>query len=243
LTVDDSTGTGPLVLDASAMTANLLLDLTSANFNASDTIKGGSGSDTIALVDTTGVLVTDADFSHVTGIETLKIGGAATDSVTLGLYASADVGGSGQTLTLDDTAGTGNLMLNASAMNANLQVLLDGVGNDILSGGTGNDIFQFDSVPTQGGDQITNFNNTTQSDQIAVSAAGFGGGLASGENVSSVFETSNTSTFASTSDRFHFDTANSGLYYSPDGTTAHEVLLATITNGSAVHATDIHVVA
>jgi hypothetical protein len=42
--------------------------------------------------------------------------------------------------------------------------------------------------------------------------------------------------------RFHFDTANNGLYYSVDGTTSHEVLLATVTNAT-VAGHDIHVVA
>jgi Ca2+-binding RTX toxin-like protein len=163
--------------------------------------------------------------------------------VTLGADASADVGGVGHTLTLDDSAATGNLFVDASAMTANLKLLLDGLGNDILTGGAGNDIFQFNTAPTQGADQITNFNNTTQQDSFAVSAAGFGGGLTQGQNVTSLFESSGDNNFASANSRFHFDTANHGLYYSADGTTAHELLLATVINGATLHPSDIHVVA
>ena len=50
-------------------------------------------------------------------------------------------------------------------------------------------------------------------------------------------------TFPSGPAIFVYDSSDHKLYYSPDGTTGHEVALATITNGSAIHATDIHVVA
>ena len=107
----------------------------------------------------------------------------------------------------------------------------------------GDDIFQFAAPPAAGNDQITNFNNTTQHDPFAVSAAGFGGGLTAGQDVTSVFESSGDGNFAASASRFHFDTANGGRYYSADGTTAHEVLLASVTNGATIHPNDIHVVA
>jgi Ca2+-binding RTX toxin-like protein len=258
LTVDDQTGTGPLTLDGSQLTANLVVDLASANFNASDHITGGAGSDTIALVDQTGIVVADAAFTNVTGIETLKIGGAADDAVTLGAHASADVGGVGHTFMLDDSAGLGNLSLDGSAMTANMTVLAGkgndvvtggagndtffaGLGNDIFTGGAGNNTYAFGSL-TFGTEQITDFNDTTRSDQVQVSAAAFGGGLAPGQDVTPVYESSASNAFTSSTDRFHFDTANHGLYYSADGTTAHEILLATITNSGIVHPGSIHVV-
>ena len=244
-TVDDSTGSGALTVNGSALVANLLLELNSPDFTSSDHVIGGSGSDEIKLVDQTGIVVVDSDFTNVTSVETLALGGAAANSVTLGADASADVGGAGHTFTLDETAATGNLFLDATGMTANLQVLLDGIGNDILSGGAGNDIFEFTKAPANG-DIFTNFNNTTQQDTFAVSVSGFGGassGLTVGQNVAAVFETSGDNNFTSGTDRFHFDTANHGLYYSPDGTTAHEVLLATVTNGVSIHGSDIHTVA
>ena len=99
---------------------------------------------------------------------------------------------------------------------------------------------------------LNNYAGTTgtsgQNDIIAISASGFGGGLTAGENVATagIFATtSNSNVFPSTSDRFVLDQVSpttERLYYSADGTTGHEVLLATITNGGAVHPSDIHVV-
>src|SRR5580704_8797697 len=62
----------------------------------------------------------------------------------------------------------------------------------------------FGAPPTAGNDTITNF--TTGHDQIAVSAAGFQGGLTPGEDVTSVFESSGAAAFGLSTDRFHFDT-------------------------------------
>jgi len=60
--------------------------------------------------------------------------------VTLGAKASADVSGVGHTFTLDDSAGLGGLMLDGSAMTADLKVLA-GAGTDAIVGGSGNDTF------------------------------------------------------------------------------------------------------
>ena len=132
--------------------------------------------------------------------------------------------------------------------------LIAGQGNDTLwahGGGSNLDgstvantatTFYFQTT-NDGGDNANNFDSASgQADVIAVSAAGFGGGLVSGQNVSSIFESSNSNAFTSSSDRFHFDTGSHGLYYSANGTTASEVLLATVTNHT-VTANDIHVVA
>ena len=104
LTIDDTAGTGPLVIDQSGIgtTASLLVELTNANFTSFDTIAGGSGQDTIQIVGQTGIVVADAAFTNITGVETLKVGGAADDSITLGISASNDVGGAGHLFTLDD---------------------------------------------------------------------------------------------------------------------------------------------
>jgi len=241
--LDDSTGTGPLTVNGSGLLAALTVEITSAELASGAHITGGVGNDTVQLVDTSGIVVSDAEFVNLASIEILKIGGAANDSVTLGADANAEIGGAGHTLTLDLTGATGGVSVDASAMTANLKVLLDSIGNDVLTGGSGNDIYQFAAPPTNGNNQITDFNNVGQQDSFAVSAAGFHGGLTQTTNVASKFESSGDNTFASTSDRFHFDTTNHGLYYSANGTTASEVLLATVTNGTTVHASDIHIVA
>src|SRR5262249_3997190 len=136
LTIDDTTSTGPLVIDQSGTgtTASLLIELTSAHFNSSDQITGGSGADASQLADQPGIVVTDPAFTNVTGIDPLKIGGVADDSVTLGSFASHDVGGSGHTFLLDDSSALGNLYVNAAAMSADLEVLA-GAGTDVITGG------------------------------------------------------------------------------------------------------------
>jgi hypothetical protein len=195
------------------------------------------------------VTITDADFQNIFDVQTLQILTSGGSTVTLGSNASADVGGAGHTFTIDVSGAAGSLTLDGSGMTGNLKVLLGTDGHDILSGGAGDDIFQFGAPPTAGNDLVTNFNNTTQHDAFAVSAAGFGGGLTAGHDATTagaggtnVFESSGDNQFTSSADRFHFDTTAHALYYSADGTTAHEVLLATVTNGASVHGNDIHVV-
>jgi Ca2+-binding RTX toxin-like protein len=262
LAIDDTTGTGPLVIDQSGTgtTVSLLVELTSAQFNSTDQIAGGSGADAIQLVDQTGIVVADAAFTNVTGIDTLKVGGAADDSVTLGGFASHDVGGPGHTFLLDDSSALGNLYVNAAAMSANLEVLagsgtdqitggtgndtfIAGLGNDIFTGGLGNNTYAFNSL-NLGADQITDFNNTTRADQIQVSAGSFGGGLTQGEDVSSVFQTASNANFSGAGGgqgQFLFDTANHTLYYSANGTTGAEHAIAQLEAGVAVMPHDIHV--
>ena len=86
-----------------------------------------------------------------------------------------------------------------------------------MTGGSGNDTFAFLHT-TDGTATITDFNNTTEHDHIAVSASGFGGGLTAGMDVTPIFETSGDNQFSGFGAEFHFDTANQTLYFSADGT-------------------------
>jgi Ca2+-binding RTX toxin-like protein len=126
-------------------------------------------------------------------------------------------------------------------MTANLTALA-GKGGDVLIGGAGNNTFAFNSLSI-GTDQITDFSNTTRADQIQVSAGGFGGGLAVNQDVTSVFGTSANASFASTSERFHFDTASRTLNYSATGSAGTAIAIAQIEAGVTLHPHDIHVVA
>jgi hypothetical protein len=263
LTIDDTAASAihPLTVDASGLTSaahlnllggagNDLVKLANAHFTASETINGGVGSDTIQITDTAGYTINDAALANVSNVETLKIGGSGTVNVTLGAHADADVGGAGHLFTLDDSTGLGNLTLDASAMTADVKALggagndtfFSGLGNDIFSGGAGNNVFAFKSLSI-GNDQITDFSNTTKTDQIQVSAAGFGGGLFAGEDVTPVFGSSANATFASSSERFHFDTANQTLYYSATGSSGSPIAMAQLEAGVTLHPTDLHVVA
>jgi hypothetical protein len=135
------------------------------------------------------------------------------------------------------------------------ETIIGGAGVDSLTGGGGNDIFQYNN-PLEGGgqgslatitssntDTITDFN--TANDTIAVSAAGFGGGLTAGEifNSTQVENSSSNAFTGGATERFLFDTTNHTLYYSPDGTTANEHAVAIINLVAAINPTNIHVVA
>ena len=110
-----------------------------------------------------------------------------------------------------------------------------------MSGGGGNDIFAFLHT-TDGTATITDFNNTTGHDHIAVSASGFGGGLTAGMDVTPVFESSADNQFSGFGPEFHFDTGNQTLYFSADGTTASEQALAQVQAGVTLHPHDVLIV-
>jgi VCBS repeat-containing protein len=120
-------------------------------------------------------------------------------------------------------------------------ILIGNAGGQMMTGGTGNDIFGFEQALSSPS-IIVDFNNTTEQDQIAFSAGGFGGGLTPGMDTSAVFESSGDNMFASTDSRFHLDTANQTLYFSADGTSASEVALVQLQNGATLHPSDLLIV-
>jgi VCBS repeat-containing protein len=120
-------------------------------------------------------------------------------------------------------------------------ILIGNSGAHVMTGGGGNDSFAFLHT-TDGPGSITDFNNTTQQDHIAISAGGFGGGLSAGQDVSSIFETSGDDQFSGFGAEFHFDTANQTLYYSSDGTQASAITVATVEAGVLLHAHDLLIV-
>jgi VCBS repeat-containing protein len=132
----------------------------------------------------------------------------------------------------------GNEALNGGGGN---DILFGFDGNHVLTGGTGNDTFAFQSQPT-GTNVITDFNNTSETDHIAVSANSFGGGLTPGQDVTSVFETSGDDQFSGSGAVFHFDSANQTLYFSADGTTGSEITVVQVQAGVTLHAHDLLIV-
>ncbi|MDH2344395.1 VCBS domain-containing protein [Bradyrhizobium sp. SSUT77] len=117
-------------------------------------------------------------------------------------------------------------------------VLIATISGNAMSGGGGNDTFAFLQQPT-GLSVVGDFNNTTEHDHIAVSASGFGGGLAAGMDVT--FETSGDNAFSGFS-QFHFDTGNQTLYYSADGTQGAAVAVVSVQSGVLLNQHDILVV-
>jgi VCBS repeat-containing protein len=127
------------------------------------------------------------------------------------------------------TGGTGN------------DILIGNSGSHVMTGGGGNDTFAFLHT-TDGPDTITDFNNTTLHDHIAVSASGFGSGLVAGMDVTPIFQTSTDNQFSGSGAAFLFDTANQTLYFSTDGTTASEIALAHVQAGVTINPHDLLIV-
>lgn len=116
-------------------------------------------------------------------------------------------------------------------------VLIGTASGHVMTGGSGNDVFAFLQPPTAPG-QIMDFNTTTEHDRIAISASGFGGGLTSGMDVTSIFETSADNTFSGAAE-FHFDTGNQTLYFSADGTQGSAVAVVVVQAGAVINPHDI----
>jgi VCBS repeat-containing protein len=178
-------------------------------------------------------------------------GGSFTYDSTDGIAVSANaatatiINNATTATTLTGTAGddiiiatNGTEALNGGGGN---DILLGNSGSHVLTGGSGNDYFAFQQAP-DGANSITDFNNTSQSDHIAVSANGFGGGLTAGMDVSSVFETSGDDQFSGFGAVFHFDTANETLYFSADGTQASAITLVQVQAGVTINPHDLLIV-
>jgi VCBS repeat-containing protein len=135
-------------------------------------------------------------------------------------------------------ANNGTEALNGGGGN---DILVGNSGSHVLTGGSGNDSFAFQQVPN-GPNSITDFNNTSEHDHIAVSANGFGGGLTAGMDATSVFETSGDDQFSGSGAVFHFDTANETLYFSADGTQGSAVAVVQVQAGVTINPHDLLIV-
>jgi Ca2+-binding RTX toxin-like protein len=120
-------------------------------------------------------------------------------------------------------------------------ILVGNAGSHTMTGGSGNDTFAFLQT-SNGPGIITDFNNTTEHDHIAISANGFGGGLTAGMDVTSLFETSGDDQFSNFGPEFHFDTANQTLYYSADGSQASAITVASVQAGVVLNPHDLLIV-
>jgi hypothetical protein len=185
-------------------------------------------------------------------------GGTAVGFIDAFFIDDATLGGSFTYTTSDGIATSGNSGTATVINNATSATSLTGTsgddgggGNDILvansagsnvvTGGSGNDSFAFLHT-TNGPTKITDFNNTTQHDHIAISASGFGGGLTVGMDVMPLFETSGDNQFSGFGAEFHFDTANQTLYFSADGTQASAISVATLQVGVVLNPHDLLIV-
>ena len=110
-----------------------------------------------------------------------------------------------------------------------------------MTGGSGNDTFAFLQT-TDGPGIITDFNNTTEHDHIAISANGFGGGLTAGMDVTSMFETSGDDQFSGFGAEFHFDTATRRSTSAPTERQASAITVASVQAGVVLNPHDLLIV-
>ncbi len=173
------------------------------------------------------------DYTSSDGIATSS---AATATVINNATSATALTGTGSDDIIIATNGTETL----SGGSGN-DILIGNSGSHVMTGGSGNDTFAFLHT-TDGTGTITDFNNTSEHDHIAVSANGFGGGLTAGMDVTPVFETSGDDQFSGFGAEFHFDTANQTLYFSADGTTASALALTQVQAGVTINPHDLLIV-
>jgi VCBS repeat-containing protein len=161
--------------------------------------------------------------------------GAATTVVNNDVSATALAATSGDSILI---ATNGSETLTGGSGN---DILIGNSGSHVMVGGAGNDTFAF-LHNTDGPGIITDFNNTSEHDHIAIAANGFGGGLNAGMDTASIFETSADSQFSGFGAEFHFDTGNQTLYFSADGTTASAIAVTTVQAGVVLNAHDLLIV-
>jgi VCBS repeat-containing protein len=175
-----------------------------------DATLGGSFDYTVTDTHVTSNTVTATVVNNPTGTATLTGTGGADILIATGGSEALD-------------GGAGN------------DVLIGNSGSHLLTGGSGDDLFAFRS-PANGPDTVTDFDNVTSHDRIAIEASGFSG-VAVGQDPATVFESTGDDQFFGA--LFHYDTANQTLYYSPDGTNGSAVVLAQLQAGVLLHANDL----
>lgn len=197
-------------------------------------ITASSGGNAVAFADAffTDDAALGGSFSYTISDGTTTSSNAATATVINNAAGASALTGTGGDDILIATNGT-----EAMSGSGGNDVLIATVSGHGMTGGGGNDTFAF--LQPSGPSTIGDFNNTTEHDRIAVSASGFGGGLAAGMDVT--FETSSDDVFSGAS-QFHFDTGNQTLYYSADGTQGAAVALVSVQNGVLLNQHDIFVV-
>jgi VCBS repeat-containing protein len=188
--VDASATTAGVTVDASATTSYSLFVAgsgadtftgghgsntiyeSSGSLMAADTIDGGTGTATLTI-STTGAVVVDSDFAHVTHVSTLQVADDA--SVTLGANSqtagitTVDASVASTAVTLDASARTNSIALLSGA---GADTLTAGSGTTAMTGGAGSDTFVMSATGTA---SIADF--TVADDHIQVNQSDFAGSL------------------------------------------------------------------
>ena len=164
-------------------------------------------------------------FTYTTSDGIATSGNAATATVINNATSATSLTGtSGDDIII---ATNGTETLNGGGGN---DILVGNSGSHVMTGGSGNDSFAFLQT-TDGPGTITDFNNTTEHDHIAISASGFGGGLTAGMDVTPVFETSGDNQFSGFGAEFHFDTGKPDAVLQRGRNQASAITVATVQAG------------
>lgn len=130
---------------------------------------------------------------------------------------------------------TGTAFSDALLGNAAANVLEGGPGNDCLTGGGGADTFVYKRITKEGHDTIADF---SFDDRFSISAAGFGGGLVAGTDLSTidsptgVFVTSETPAPIGMSGSFLYNTITGLLSFDVDGSGPNSAFTMATLSGS-----------
>jgi Ca2+-binding RTX toxin-like protein len=247
--------------------ANVLIgaegDDTLSGGAGADTLTGGTGADSLFGGSGNDVLVLDGATDTVhggageTGVDTVRAGfsltlGSGLEYLTMLGSANIDGTGNGAANRIDGNGGA-NLLLGLGGKdtligNAGADTLDGGALADILQGGTGADIYRYGALAEVVNEVIQGFE--VGIDDIAISAAGFGGGLVAGMNLAAagrfVANTTGRATAPAGTGQFIFETDAKRIWWDDDGQGGDAAVLvvtlkASITTG--LSAADLVVVA
>ncbi len=208
-----------------------------------DQMEGGTGNDTYTVNNAAATLI-EAVGEGTDTVRSQISWSLDSNFENLTLLGAGNLNSTGNDIINTLTGNGGNNILDGKSSNDRLignggdDVLIGGAGADTVTGGNGNDRFVFNAI-SEGGDRITDF--TANSDQIGVSAAGFGAGLSVGTLLASQFA---IGTMTTTDQRFLYDTATGSLFFDSNGSAADgRTRIATLTAQPSISANDIVVVA
>ncbi len=203
--------------------------------SGTDRLYGGLGNDTYRLMDAD-IIIEAANEGIDTVISNVNYTlSANVENLTL-INSISGTGNDANNRIIG--SGKGSNTINGGAGDDYLE---GGSSNDVITGGAGVDSFVLNAL-RDGIDRFTDF--TTGTDKLYVSAALYGGGLATGVALNSSQLLIGTSSSANTADqRFIYNNSNGSLYFDRDGSLGSfsAVQVATLSNLSSLSANDFMV--
>src|SRR5262249_53260209 len=172
----------------------------------------------------------------------------ATNVENLILTGTAAISGTGNELDNQLTGNSGANVLRGGAGTDQIDAgagndrLIGGTGSDVLTGGLGNDRFSFDGLQPGSPDTVTDF--VTGTDKLEFARLAFPEiGTAGAFSAAKFVSGAGAIAAIDADDRVIFNQSTGDLYYDPDGTgSAEATVVATLTGGATVHASDVVIV-